>query len=688
MIISAADVIPLAGFVCFCSAMVILWSNPRRATNQILATLYFFLVTYNAVIVLGINGVIFDDIDEHTSFIRWRRLNAAVMAFFPFGISLLKHSITSANINPYRWAKQHLLWLVIGGIMLILCSSRTFIYFELNSNIGARGIPYILYGILGCTSFLVLSFQLHKASLSLPGVGALELSLAGLNFSIACFATIFLTNVGNIFQVQPLRRSIFLIFPASAIISVWAMTSSRLYDPRHIFLRISQKAVVTLVLALGGMWLWHYYKAVATVPGDLLLWVGLWSGAAFWIDRRSREWLDIDGKNVLACTRQDVIEIALNESDPDKLKYRYEAFLTNRFQASFASILSDTGPSYSSSKLVLRKDLDWLRIVYENSLITPESLERRRTTRVTADLQLFMARNSIGVLSISPVSSRVPSLILVLGRKKAAWSFTYPQLQHLQNIGELIDNVLSRSRLATQAAAQARIEHLAMMSRGLAHDLKNLITPVSSFLIHTDSHFQANSPEADVHSAARRSVRIMTDYIREALFFSERLEPRFEPVDVAKLFSNVAEITTARAAGRQISVAFTTDDQVALCADAVLLQRVLANLVNNAIDASLVGGTVEVLSVPLGRAHVRFEVRDVGRGISRENLSRIFDPYFTTKEFGDEIRGFGLGLTICQKIVQLHAGTISVESELSQGTTVSIDLPAVPQNQGPTKPTA
>ena len=72
---------------------------------------------------------------------------------------------------------------------------------------------------------------------------------------------------------------------------------------------------------------------------------------------------------------------------------------------------------------------------------------------------------------------------------------------------------------------------------------------------------------------------------------------------------------------------------------------------------------------------LRLQVTDEGCGIPAENLGRIFDPYFTTKKFGDSARGFGLGLTICQKIVQLHEGYLSVSSEPGRGTTINVDLP-------------
>ncbi|HEX2854690.1 MAG TPA: HAMP domain-containing sensor histidine kinase, partial [Opitutaceae bacterium] len=289
-------------------------------------------------------------------------------------------------------------------------------------------------------------------------------------------------------------------------------------------------------------------------------------------------------------------------------------------------------------------------------------------------------QNALGLLITVPQGSRTPSLALAVGFKTNQWPFTYQEVQRLRNIAELMDNILTRSRLTTQAALTARVEYLAMMSRGLAHDLKNLITPISSYLVHTENTFPSESAEAEVYSAARRSVRVMTDYVREALFFSQRLSPDFGPINFPKLFDDVHATTVKRAADRSIILAFDTTQTTALnlVADAVLLQRLLANLVVNAIDASRSGQTVKVSAVASRNGWVKLLVADHGSGISSDNLARIFDPYFTTKEFGDEVRGFGLGLTICQKIAHLHGGSISVMSQPQSGTAVTVELPVKP----------
>jgi signal transduction histidine kinase len=123
--------------------------------------------------------------------------------------------------------------------------------------------------------------------------------------------------------------------------------------------------------------------------------------------------------------------------------------------------------------------------------------------------------------------------------------------------------------------------------------------------------------------------------------------------------------------------------------DSVLIKRLVSNLLSNAVDASPCGSQIQVQLAPLPKTELsrdwyRLKIVDHGEGINQENLRRVFTPYFTTKNTGDGKRGFGLGLAIARKIVQLHGGNLSIASTEKKGTTVQVDLPSKlnpPQNQ-------
>jgi signal transduction histidine kinase len=107
-----------------------------------------------------------------------------------------------------------------------------------------------------------------------------------------------------------------------------------------------------------------------------------------------------------------------------------------------------------------------------------------------------------------------------------------------------------------------------------------------------------------------------------------------------------------------------------IAADAGQIQQALLNLFLNAVQAMPEGGALTVAAEPADHA-VRIQIRDTGAGIPQENLTRIFQPFFTTKH-----RGTGLGLSITRNIIEKHRGTICVASAPGQGTVFTLVLPA------------
>ena len=147
-------------------------------------------------------------------------------------------------------------------------------------------------------------------------------------------------------------------------------------------------------------------------------------------------------------------------------------------------------------------------------------------------------------------------------------------------------------------------------------------------------------------------------------------------------------LVTPEGEGKGIRIVFAPTTEAAIEMDAVLIKRLLCNLLSNAVDASPSGSEIEVELAALPRTELnrdwyRLKVIDYGEGISPENLRRVFTPYFTTKNTGDGKRGSGLGLAIARHIVHLHGGNLSIVSKEKKGTTVQVDLPSK-INQGQT----
>lgn len=271
--------------------------------------------------------------------------------------------------------------------------------------------------------------------------------------------------------------------------------------------------------------------------------------------------------------------------------------------------------------------------------------------------------------------------LMLLGPKANHEVFTPYDLRLLSELSNDLGLLLNQVRLRDQVQRAQEQELLGRMSRGLAHDLNNLLTPVHTFLQLFQEQEQASGPYGELAPVALRNLGTVRTYINDALFFSRTNKLNAKLSALHETIKEAAALVQTRADAKKISIRFNSEFQPVIEMDQTLIKRLLCNLLSNAVDASQDGSTIEMVLTALPKTEMsrewyRVEVIDHGEGISPENMGRIFAPYFTTKTTGDSMRGFGLGLAICRKIANLHGGDLSVVSKVNRGTTMRLDLPS------------
>ncbi len=659
---------------CLGVGIAVFRANPGRFANQVYAVTALFTAGWLACVVGSAWAGMRFGTDGVSSPLPWLRTNGAITAFMPWLIFILGDAVSGTYTRRQALLRS---WPLIALAILAAVLCFTDYYLPSNSTPAqpARGLAYFGLCATGLVVDALLIVHTYRRMRQQTGLRRVEMTFLTLNLAIAFPLVIVVTAVGNALQLNWCRRSSLVIFLISFALSGWAMTFHRIYNARQIVVSLVQRLVVIVGLAASTWVAWWSLTKLIPSPADLCVAVAVCTPLALWFDARSRTWLDLNGERRLAAMRRAVIDLSRTEPSNAQLVEGFERLLANDCDVTFAALFVDRGDAFVRDRLELRKDSPAFACLIEHGWVTPETLDRRRSSPSSQALQRYLQQHSLGLLVPVPRGTPAPSLLIALGMKASGWPFTYPEVQRIQEIAGVVDNILVRSRLVAEEGLKAKVDHLSMMSRGLAHDLKNLITPISSFLVHTRGQYPEGSVEEEVHNAARRSVAIIGDYVSEALFFSKRLTPKFELIDLPRTLASVTEITATRAARRGVAVITALERRESFVADGVLVQRLLVNLTNNAIDASAGGTNVQVVVGHCRPGWVQLEVKDDGIGIPREHVQRIFEPYFTTKQFGDDVRGFGLGLTICDKIVALHHGTISVRSEVGVGTTVTVHLP-------------
>jgi signal transduction histidine kinase len=270
-----------------------------------------------------------------------------------------------------------------------------------------------------------------------------------------------------------------------------------------------------------------------------------------------------------------------------------------------------------------------------------------------------------------------PYGLLLIGPKTKGEPITATDINLLVTVVKSMGLMINQIRLTTQVIQNQELDLLGRMSRGMAHDLNNLLTPVSTLLQLRE---ETGVFDDELLPVAARNVSTMRAYIRDALFFSENLRPDIQLAELDSLVRRAIDVAR-NAREKQVDIVSTLPTKTIAEVDSVQIERLISNLITNAIDASPEGGEVHIVLERLAKTDehrdwLRLRVIDHGEGISRENLNRVLSAYFSTKNRGDENRGFGLGLAICRKIAALHGGKLTIESQLRKGATVQLDLPA------------
>ncbi|MBV9242036.1 MAG: PAS domain S-box protein, partial [Acidobacteria bacterium] len=238
----------------------------------------------------------------------------------------------------------------------------------------------------------------------------------------------------------------------------------------------------------------------------------------------------------------------------------------------------------------------------------------------------------------------------------------------------VLENVSSRVKLEQTLQQSEKLSSIGLLAAGVAHEVNTPLTGVSSYT----QMLLGMIPETDPKHALLQKMQRQTDrasnIVGNLLNFSRAGNAEeFTELDINKLLNDTLQLLEPQLRKSNCEIVKNYgDDLPAIYASGGKLQQVFTNLILNARDAMISGGTITLTTKADNTGDLVVEVSDTGEGIPEENLSKVFDPFFTTKGVGN---GTGLGLAVTYGIVQEHAGTIEVQSREGRGTTFRLVFP-------------
>jgi PAS domain S-box-containing protein len=251
--------------------------------------------------------------------------------------------------------------------------------------------------------------------------------------------------------------------------------------------------------------------------------------------------------------------------------------------------------------------------------------------------------------------------------------------------GTLTDISEQRS-LESQLIQAQKMDAVGKLTGGIAHDFNNLLAAVIGGLGLLERRAELGDEEQRILGMTRRAAEQGSELVRRLLAFARRQRLQPLPIALPALRQAVADLLTHTLGGLVEIEWRIADDAWHVFADQAQLELALINLIINARDAMLEGGTVTILAenrtvgadeidALTAGDYVRIAVGDTGTGIAPDVLEKVMEPFFTTKEVGE---GSGLGLSMVYGFAKQSDGAFRIDSELGRGTTAELWLPRAP----------
>lgn len=308
-------------------------------------------------------------------------------------------------------------------------------------------------------------------------------------------------------------------------------------------------------------------------------------------------------------------------------------------------------------------------------------LKHNMVKRIFAALLVFALGIGIAIFLSIKYTEPIHSVVDAAKRVAAGDFNQNLTVDRKDEIGELTESfnfmlqgLRENKRLEERLREAEHLSAVGELSRSIAHEIRNPLNFISLSIDHIREkyppsvHKDAENFDA-LLSSMKQEIRRLNRLVSDFLDYGKPLRLNIQRTQVERMLDDVVEIIRAKAAEEGVEIKKQYEFSPDIMVDPELMKTCIMNVLTNAFQAMPEGGT---LTIRTGRDDGRFvlSVADTGVGVERENLSKVFEPFYTTKN-----TGLGLGLATTKRIVEEHGGKIEIRSEGGAGSDVIISLP-------------
>lgn len=294
----------------------------------------------------------------------------------------------------------------------------------------------------------------------------------------------------------------------------------------------------------------------------------------------------------------------------------------------------------------------------------------------------FPIKLSSAVLSCAAILITLGVMGLSFERRRERQRLIQQENIYLRQVNRSLDEM---TRHQEEAQHSQRLKMIGTLTGGIAHEFRNLLTPIMGYSGMMRESLPPDSPYRDDANEIYSSAVKAKEIIQQITSLSRKnLSPVLKPVCLDSVMQSIMKIVSATKPSEAVVEMDVNLSESRILGNKTQLNQIALNLCNNAFQAMPDGkGTLRISGWVEDKTEGRWAVitfSDDGQGMAPEVAERIFDPFFTTKKVGE---GTGLGLSVVQNIVDLHHGTITVETTPKSGTTFTLRFPVIkPEHAG------
>jgi len=275
-----------------------------------------------------------------------------------------------------------------------------------------------------------------------------------------------------------------------------------------------------------------------------------------------------------------------------------------------------------------------------------------------------------------PIQDQQCYALILSGPKNNYTDYTDSEVDFLLAVAAQAAIVLANIELYQKALTaerslerSQRLAALGTLTAGLAHELKNPLAAISNMTSLLPQRLRSQAFMQKFSEIVPRQIQRIELLLGGMLNLSKTSASKTELVELAKVWQRVQELLVAAARRQNVELTSEIDSVGKVLGDEKKLEQVFLNIGLNALESMAQGGNL-IFRIIKQQKGVLVEIEDTGCGIAKQNLAKIFDPFYTTKKSGT-----GLGLAISYRILEQHQAQINVESKRGRGTKFKIFLP-------------